>query len=358
MGYLSPGLTETGLEMMAAAMNGTGFTFTKIVLGNGSGPGDDSQATAVTNPKKEIGISGYEQGENYVVLTVRFDNSQIGSGFYMNELGVYARQDGSETEQLYAYRHTSTQADYVPGNDSGRITEVVMRIIVAIGEADNVQAVLIDADIYADKQDFEYHIHDYNNPHRVTKGDVGLGNVENLAFLDNVIDFNLSESISQLIRGETIRAALGKIARLIAELAAHLAASNPHNITPSKIGAAPATHNHSASQITSGTLPVERGGTGVATLAALKSKVARKITYVNATMTASGWSGSTYSFESSYKNDKYNIEVSLSNTATRVQQVAYSMAKMTGNKTTNVVTALGVVPSVNIPVILMLVEVV
>ncbi len=37
------------------------------------------------------------------------------------------------------------------------------------------------------------------------------------------------------------------------------------NITPNNIGAAASTHYHSASQINSGTLPIERGGTGGAT---------------------------------------------------------------------------------------------
>ena len=37
------------------------------------------------------------------------------------------------------------------------------------------------------------------------------------------------------------------------------------NITPNNIGAAASTHYHNASQITSGTLPIERGGTGSTT---------------------------------------------------------------------------------------------
>ena len=40
------------------------------------------------------------------------------------------------------------------------------------------------------------------------------------------------------------------------------------NLTPANIGAAPASHNHSASDITSGTLGVARGGTGASTLGA------------------------------------------------------------------------------------------
>lgn len=38
--------------------------------------------------------------------------------------------------------------------------------------------------------------------------------------------------------------------------------SNPHKVTCSQVGAAASTHNHSAGNITSGTLGVARGGTG------------------------------------------------------------------------------------------------
>lgn len=49
--------------------------------------------------------------------------------------------------------------------------------------------------------------------------------------------------------------------------------SNPHGVTPDQIGAAPSTHNHSASEINSGTLnsnrlptvPLTKGGTGATT---------------------------------------------------------------------------------------------
>lgn len=42
------------------------------------------------------------------------------------------------------------------------------------------------------------------------------------------------------------------------------------NITPNNIGAATSTHYHNASQITSGTLPIERGGTGATTIEEVK----------------------------------------------------------------------------------------
>lgn len=41
--------------------------------------------------------------------------------------------------------------------------------------------------------------------------------------------------------------------------------SNPHGVTAAQVGAAASSHNHSTSNITSGTLGVARGGTGKAT---------------------------------------------------------------------------------------------
>jgi hypothetical protein len=38
--------------------------------------------------------------------------------------------------------------------------------------------------------------------------------------------------------------------------------SNPHAVTAAQVGAAAASHSHAAAEITSGTLPVSRGGTG------------------------------------------------------------------------------------------------
>lgn len=75
-------------------------------------------------------------------------------------------------------------------------------------------------------------------------------------------------------------------------------------------------------------------------------------TYTNVTMTSGGWSSSQYSFESDYPNSKYNISVSVASTATSAQFDAFGKAKIVGNATTNVVKALGTVPTQDIPVML------
>ena len=73
--------------------------------------------------------------------------------------------------------------------------------------------------------------------------------------------------------------------------------------------------------------------------------------YDNVTMTAAGWKGKTYSFEAAYPSDLWNIVISVAATATSAQYDAFAAAKVCGNPTSNVVTAIGEVPSVDIPLI-------
>lgn len=63
--------------------------------------------------------------------------------------------------------------------------------------------------------------------------------------------------------------------------------ANPHGVTAAQVGAAPSNHNHSASNITTGTLTVARGGTGQTTLTpAVETKGLRQIYAGTADMTA------------------------------------------------------------------------
>ena len=74
--------------------------------------------------------------------------------------------------------------------------------------------------------------------------------------------------------------------------------------------------------------------------------------YVVSLMTASGWSGNTYSFESTYPKASYNISVEVAPTATAEQFEAFGGAMICGSADSNVATALGDVPTVDIPVII------
>ena len=73
-------------------------------------------------------------------------------------------------------------------------------------------------------------------------------------------------------------------------------------------------------------------------------------------MTSAVWNGNQYSFESTYPSASYDLEIALNSTATTVQAEAFNGAQIAGSATSNVVKAYGIVPTVDIPVILKVVN--
>ena len=209
MNELAPRLTDNGKAYIIGAMNGDGITFTKMVIGNGVPVA--GAAPSMANPQIEIGFTKIEVHDDYCILTGTFDNAEVQEGFYVYELGVYAKNTNNE-EVLYAYRYMATDVDFVPATDSGNVLETEISIVVSIGDADNVTAVLIEGSLYASKQAFEDHLSDYNNPHRVTKDQVGLNKVENNYFYENTITVdNPTEVQDNVATDDTLREAMSKI---------------------------------------------------------------------------------------------------------------------------------------------------
>ena len=77
-----------------------------------------------------------------------------------------------------------------------------------------------------------------------------------------------------------------------------------------------------------------------------------KATITTATLLASGWSDGTYSFETDYPEATYNLEIALDSTATTAQAEAFSGAQIVGSATSNIIKAYGIVPTVDIPIVL------
>ena len=84
------------------------------------------------------------------------------------------------------------------------------------------------------------HINNKNNPHGVTKAQVGLGNVPNVATDDQTPTFTVASTLATLTSGEKLSVAFGKIAKAITDLISHIAnKSNPHSVTAAQAGAVP-----------------------------------------------------------------------------------------------------------------------
>lgn len=81
------------------------------------------------------------------------------------------------------------------------------------------------------------HPADKSNPHSVTKSQVGLGNVPNVSTNDQTPTYTFASENAALSSGEKLSVAFGKIAKAVSSLISHLSnVSNPHSVTKSQVG--------------------------------------------------------------------------------------------------------------------------
>lgn len=83
---------------------------------------------------------------------------------------------------------------------------------------------------------FLQHLLNHDNPHQVTKEQIGLRNVENLSINDQMPTYEEAEELENISSGEKMSTILGKIKRAITSLIAHINnLDNPHKTTKSQI---------------------------------------------------------------------------------------------------------------------------
>ena len=82
------------------------------------------------------------------------------------------------------------------------------------------------------------HTTNKSNPHEVTKAQVGLGNVPNVATNDQTPTYTTAPTLATLTSGEKLSVSMGKIMKAITDLISHIGSnSNPHRVTASQVGA-------------------------------------------------------------------------------------------------------------------------
>jgi len=259
-----PNLTDAGKNLLLRALTGETINFTKIQIGNGEAQ-NPREATALANPIMTIPISNISIGEDYVTLTGLFTNSTVTNGFHITEAGFFADDpDDPGNEILYALgNEDESTADYVPSN-TNRILEMELDALIFIGDAENVTAAINSSLVYATAADFNAHTGNTSNPHGVTKAQVGLGNVPNVATNDQTPTYETASTFATLTSGEKLSTAFGKIKLAITNLINHINnRSNPHGVTAAQTGAAAQSHTHSTVDINAGVLSPLRGGTGL-----------------------------------------------------------------------------------------------
>lgn len=164
-------------------------------------------------------------------------NRVIGNGIkQIKELAgkiVFSFQDPTEPNPIWTPITTGMSAQVSWGNITGGDPGAQLDLVEYLGR-------------YLLKDTYNTHTGNYNNPHKVTKAQVGLGNVDNTADIDKPVPRSVTELLSSYLTIESYNNDIAPVKEItdsvsttyatIVSLNDHLTAVNPHNITKETLG--------------------------------------------------------------------------------------------------------------------------
>ena len=268
-------LTNAGRALlensMVAGESVYGVRFVRAEYGNGAAQ-DPETATALNNALLTGLFSAVEVEDGSVKMTTAINNSSLNVGFNVTEAGYFAGKkigDNDVTDVvLFAIGYDSPSTALRIPSKTEYVASFDFEFDLYVSDVEDITAILNENASYASAEDFLRHIQDKGNPHGVTKAQVGLPLVPNVATNDQTPTFS-EASVFALLNGseeggDTLATLFSKLAKGMHDLSDHKGnTNNPHEVTASGIGAAEVGHTHHTNDINDGVFPIARGGTGM-----------------------------------------------------------------------------------------------
>lgn len=137
-----PVLTKQGLKLQAKVDAGSRMQLTKCMLGSGTLSSGQSleNLTGLITPVQTLSIASISYSENNgaCVITAVTDNSNVGTGYYLREFGIFAR-DPNDGEILYAVAQDANP-DYIPPSGTSAVVSQEIGVALSFSNAANVTA--------------------------------------------------------------------------------------------------------------------------------------------------------------------------------------------------------------------------
>lgn len=149
-------LTNKGRNLQAKAQTGVELKYTRIGIGDGQLTGQSIPTlTKLISEKKTLPLTKLKlQGQGKAVVGAVLSNLEVTTGFYFREMGVFAL-DPDEGEILYGYGNSGANAEYIPPAGGADIIEKSIDMIVVVGQAANVTAVIDSSLVWATHDDLD-----------------------------------------------------------------------------------------------------------------------------------------------------------------------------------------------------------
>ena len=237
-------ITNAGIKIrQESVVEGKPITFNYAKIGQGipTNPANIPLMPELISPALQVAIVRSDADEETHHIGIRIDNESLTQSILMTEVGLYVSIDG-KAPILYGYGYATQGYDSIPpGNVSHYVWTI--EIDTVLSRSQNIVFNYDASNIYVTAKDVENglkelkgqltdfvddHKLNKNNPHGVTKEQVGLGNVPNVATNDQTPTYSTATTLAKLVTGEKLGVSFGKIAKAVDELITHLSDGVKH----------------------------------------------------------------------------------------------------------------------------------
>lgn len=150
MAYFKPAvITHTGVNMLANDIAGIGnIEFIKMVTGAGEYTEEEKaknalkERTALKDPRQEFAFNAIEvKSDRSVLLKSVISNVMLEEGYRITEVGVYAREKGTEGSGFLYSLTLAIEADFLPPFDGEAPLEIVQEYYATVSDSAAVSIV-------------------------------------------------------------------------------------------------------------------------------------------------------------------------------------------------------------------------
>ena len=233
-------ITNDGSELLTQWTGGKTLTITRAAAGTGRVSEAAMLAqTALVSEKQTASIVSNKTTAQGQRIQLQVTPQTL--GYALNQFGVWAKL-ASGAEKMIALFQTDTDAGVeIPSKESVPDYVYTFYGLLEFANTGGTLQVTIDPEALATTaavaEVVRVHSENKGNPHSVTKTQVGLGNVPNVATNDQTPTYTAASTLATLTSGEKLSVSMGKIMRAITDLISHIGnTGNPHSVTKAQVG--------------------------------------------------------------------------------------------------------------------------
>ena len=238
-------LTRKGIALLAKLTSGHTLYLSRAVAGAGYVlPDVLKYQTGVTDEKQELSFAAQSYpSEGLCAVPVRLFNTGLSAGYTAKQIGIYAT-DPDEGDILFLISQADGgEGTVIPSETDMPGYSAEWTFYLQYGQADGVNVKVDPANMVNEEMVrviLEEHASDKNNPHGVTKEQLGLGNVDNTSDTNKYVAYAQRAGVADKAKyALTIRLDGGRTEN-VNQFTFDGSTSRTVNISPEKICAEPA----------------------------------------------------------------------------------------------------------------------